>query len=60
MDIRKYLIEYQQKLKWKIFYIPKYDVYEAWFSIPNDLLIDFLFFHYRIERKNDSFILIGF
>jgi len=60
VDIRKYLIKYKNRLKWRILYLPKEKVYEAWFSIPDHFILDFGHFHYRIKEVNNKYILIGF
>lgn len=59
-DVSRYLTEYKDKLTWRIFYLPKYDAYDAWFSIPNDLIAEFEYFHYRIKKIDGKLVLIGF
>jgi|GEM_PF-4258048 len=59
-DIRKYLIEYEKRIKWRILYLKKDDTYDVWFSIPTDLIAEFDYFHYRIKVINSKMILVGF
>jgi len=60
VDIKKYLKMYHKKLKWRVLFFPKENVYEAWFSIPDHFVLDFDFFHYRIKEHKGRYILIGF
>jgi hypothetical protein len=59
LDIRKYLIR-NKKIEWVILYLPKQDVYEAWFPIEDDLINEFGFFHYVIKEEKGKYRLVGF
>jgi hypothetical protein len=60
LDIKKYLLCFQDTLIWKVLYYKKENRYEVWFSMPDGIIHSFGYFHYVLKEYNGKYILIGF
>jgi hypothetical protein len=60
LDIRSFLICFQERLLWRVLYSPQKDQYDVWFSMPDGFMIGLDFFHYVVKKQDNQFVLVGF
>jgi hypothetical protein len=59
LDVRSFLICFQNKISWRVLFYPRNDTYDVWFSMPSGVIDSFAFFHYVVKEENGKYILIG-
>jgi hypothetical protein len=59
LDVRSFLICFNDKISWRVLYYPLKDTYDVWFSMPSGIIDSFAFFHYVVKEENRKYILVG-
>ncbi len=48
IDLSMFISMYEDWLEWKVVYYKDINQYDVWFSIPDPLITNFCYFHYRV------------
>jgi hypothetical protein len=59
IDVKTYLQLYENWVSWRFLYFKNSDEYEVWFSIPDNLIDQLGWFHFRVKKIDGRFWIKG-